>query len=291
MKEAVTLESSRLNRWGLVDQNGHLRMRAFLPLCISPLFDRLEEDRIISSLRAQGIERVLYFADFSQFQIAVPDQARLRISHTLKVYHSRADRDGKPCSAGRDRILWHSLCRISTDADPITTVGMSKTLHVLTRPTAPPGERMVTVVPEALNHLRVYDWSEDFPVAANLSSSPAPRCYSRGVWGTANTDIKGHVNALEYIMGFENQTAFQLDHDGKNVGDYEITRAELLFRRPFMAGEPYTLASQTPHAGSSVVETSLAPSNVNTTSVAPLQPSILGRMTVAPVGATLSTRK
>lgn len=283
MEDAVTLESSHLNRWGLVDQNGNLRMRAFLPLCISPLFNRLEDSQIISSLRAQGIARVLYYADFSQSQIAVPEQARLRVYHSLKLYRSRADRTGKPSQTGRERILWHSVCRVENEAESSTTVGISKTLHVLTRPAAAPNERMVTLVPETLSHLRVYDWLEDFPVAASILSEPALTCRSRGVWGTANTDIKGHVNALEYIMGFENQTACQLDHEGKDAGDYEITRAEILFRRPFMAGQRYILASQIPHTGSSIIETSFTPEDGNTASHSSPQPSILGRMTVAPV--------
>lgn len=283
MEDAVTLTSLRINRWGLVDQNGHLRMRAFLPLCIAPLFDRLEETRIISSLRGQGIARVLYYADFSQRRIAVPDQAMLRVHHSLKVYRSRANRKGKPSSTGRMRILWHSSCRVDTTADSSTTVGMGETVHVLTRPSAPPNERMVTVVPEVLTSLRVYDWNADFPVPETMTSAGDLDCHSLGVWGTANTDIKGHVNALEYITGFENQTARQLDHDGKNPGEFEITRAQMLFRRPFMAGQRYIVASHTHNLDPSIIEATFTPESSDTALTSSSQPSVLGQMTVAPV--------
>lgn len=262
--------SEHVNNWGVVDMSQRLRMRSFLSLCIVPLLDRLEMEFALSRMRDRGISRVIYFADFRQHDLPLVAGGAIRTEHTLRMCHVRDDDGGVTPSNGTavKRLLWHSVNRIHAQVQSqevsgelprgpasvgdLQPVGEGHAIHILTRPTAPPGERAVVDVPKELRRLIVHPSSSPLPTLNDLLDQPegchaAPRAHEHSqndLWGLPNTDIKQHVNVLEYIMGIENQITRHLHAAGFDVCVYGIRRLQMLFRKPFFAGDAFSLKTR-----------------------------------------------
>lgn len=262
--------SEHVNNWGVVDMSQRLRMRSFLSLCIAPLLDRLEGDFALSRMRDRGISRVIYFADFKQHDLPLVPGGAIKTEHTLKMHrvHEDDDRGNASDRATVKRLFWHSVNRIRAQVQPqevsgdlprasastgsVRSVGESHAIHILTRPTAPPGERAVLDVPEELERLLVHPWPSPLPTVGDLMNSPvgcqaASRAHEHSqndLWGLPNTDIKQHVNVLEYIMSMENQVTRHLNSAGFDVRVYGIRRLQMLFRKPFFAGDAVSLKTR-----------------------------------------------
>lgn len=302
--------SEHVNNWGVVDMSQRLRMRSFLSLCIVPLLERLEMEFALSRMRDRGISRVIYFADFRQHDLPLVAGGAIRTEHTLKMHHVQEEDDGATPSnrAAVKRLLWHSVNRIHAQVQPqevsgelpsgsastgsLRPVGESHAIHILTRPTAPPGERAVVDVPEELQWLLVHPWCSPLPTANDLIDGPegcqaASRAYEHSenaLWGLPNTDIKQHVNVLEYIMSMENQVTQHLHGAGFDVRVYGIRRLQMLFRKPFFAGDAFSLKTRL-YLGSDCHYVTGAFYRLRPGRTWETSPAVVARAAVAPFGA------
>ena len=111
--------------------------------------------------------------------------------------------------------------------------------------------KAVTEVPPPYRRFREHPWEEDYPTWDRFNGVPegygedspeiAP---AEAVWGLPNTDVNQHVNIAEYIAGMENYQSLLLHAAGLPVVRYRLRRADLLFMKPFFAGEAYRLSAR-----------------------------------------------
>jgi len=127
-----------------------------------------------------------------------------------------------------------------------------RALHVITRPVAPPGERQVLAVPEALRGLREHPWEGPYPSLELLQTVPpgyqerasGPWQELRSVWALHNTDVNQHVNVHEYLMSMENHFARMLFGANLPLARHRIARTDILFRKPFFLGDAHAIRAR-----------------------------------------------
>ncbi len=246
-----------------IDMNFNLRMRAFIGICMPPMFRHMEKRLSMMDLRQQGIAPILFYVDFRSTNAPLAFARSLLTRHEMRLKRSITDADNRPASAGRERLLLDSETRISgrrqaggrdslgyhPGADELVDAGSARVLHVLTRPTAPREQRQVIEVPGALSALVEHPHGEALPDVDSVRAVPAnykavdsgAAGEFRDVWGLPQTDINQHVNVLEYLMGMENQTSRLLDGAGLSLPDHRLTRMQMLFRKPFFPGQRYAI--------------------------------------------------
>ncbi len=130
-----------------------------------------------------------------------------------------------------------------TDAPVL--VGRAYAEHVFTRPSAPPGERKVLVLPladgplvpgpeltfrEPLSTLRLpahATW-----IDSDLTLVPWPITF-----GLAHTDANHHVNTLVYPQLFEDAGLNRLMDLGKDTRTLLVDHIDIAFRKPCFAGQ------------------------------------------------------
>lgn len=265
--EALNVLSEPVNLWSAVDMTRRLRMRSFQQLCLPPLFQRLEVEYQLSRMRQRGVVQVMYYLDLEQQDVALEVTKPLRIDHELRMYRSVADPEGWPAETGTERILWHSVSRIdghrhssepagggtgNHSTELVRGGGIGRAIHILTKPAAPRGERAVRELPNELESFQLHPWTQRLPSLSSLREvpsgyTPSPFAFEQhynDIWGNPNTDANQHVNVLEYVMGFENQTSRHLAAAGFDLTKHRICRLRALFRRPCFAGERYLLVTQ-----------------------------------------------
>ncbi len=239
-----------------IDQRYHLKMRAFVKLCMTPVFADLERRFRISAMRDRGIVPIMFHLAFENTDIPIVFLSVARMTHQVRLCRSITPRpEGPPV----ERLLLDMRIQIHArrgSGDPASLgaeeretpeveVAQMRGLQVLTRPVAPPGERQVTEVPEELAPLREHPFEEPFPVPEHLAgippgfvaAPPGPFPLYDTVWGLPNTDVNQHVNVHEYIFGMENHFARRLHGAGLPLAKHRIAKAQLLFRKPFFPGD------------------------------------------------------
>jgi len=249
-----------------IDQQYRLKIRAFIRLCMPPVFSSLEHQFDLKSLRAEGTVPIMFFLQFETLPQPLAFFARTRTEH--RVYLRRSVVPGPHGAAvGQvERLLLDMNINVSSqgsDGDPtslgaavrsdgLVPAGRMRGVHVITRPVAPPGERQVTAVPEQLRGLQEHPWDEPYPSVELLSELPpgyheretGPWQELRSVWALHNTDINQHVNVLEYITSLENHFSRMLFGANLPVARHRIERMSILFRKPFFLGEPHALRAR-----------------------------------------------
>ncbi|HYW91533.1 MAG TPA: hypothetical protein VFA95_03555 [Gammaproteobacteria bacterium] len=268
MIDSLTGQAKVPTTFEQLDMAFRLRVRGFVDICMPPMFGELERRFPMTGMRRLGIAPVLYFVDFRNTSASLSFGRSLHVDFALRLYRSHSDHEGRPVSpgTGSERLMFESRTRIrgrrqsggranlgyATEDSELVEAGSARMLHVITRPAGPPEQRHVTTVPEALHGLREHALAEPLPTVEALAEVPDGylpvdtggwETY-RGVWGMPNTDINQHVNVLEYIMGLENQYTRQLHSGGLAVEGHQITRARMLFRKPFFPAQPYVIRSQ-----------------------------------------------
>jgi hypothetical protein len=239
-----------------IDQRYRLKMRAFIKLCMPPVFTDLERRFNLEMLRRRGIVPILFYLNFESRDVPVAFNRMARLTHQVRLCRSVTERPGQ---GPHERLLLDMRIQVhatSGSGDPSrfgadegewpeVDAGHMRALQVLTRPVAPPGERQVIEVPPELSMLAEHPLTEPYPAPEDLSKVPAryipapigPMDHFETVWGLPNTDINQHVNVQEYVYGMENHFSRRLHGTGISLARHRIARAELLFRKPFFAGE------------------------------------------------------
>lgn len=249
-----------------LDMSYRLRMRAFVGMCMPPIFTSLNEHLQMMSLRRSGIAPISFYLDFAAGAIPIAFGRALANEQTIRLYRNITDENNQPARAGAERLMFvsrsiikgrarthgHDALGFDDGAGAVVEAGTAEIMHVITKPLAGPGERQVTALPEELRVLKEHRWEKPLPSVQNLGTPPEG--YERvdagawqeraGVWGMPNTDINQHVNVQEYVMGGENQFSRLLHAARLPVVRHRISRARLLFRKPFFPGEPYVIRAQ-----------------------------------------------
>lgn len=250
----------------ILDMMYRLRMRAFVGLCMPPIFAGLEQHLKMMPLRRSGYAPVMFFLDFRSGLTPIAFGRALQSEFSLRMYRSITDANNQPAVEGTERLLFDCHVTLQGKArshgpetlgfddgsGEMIEAGSAEIMHVITRPVASAGDRQVKSVPEELRVLREHRWDKPLPSVENLGVPP--KDYERlaaglweerrDTWGIPNTDINQHVNVLEYITGGENQFSRLLHGAGLPVAKHHISRARLLFRKPFFPGQTYLIRSE-----------------------------------------------
>jgi hypothetical protein len=264
--DAITGGGDTPSQFDHIDMSYRLRIRAYVGICMPPIFMGLNEHLRMMDLRRAGIASIMFYLDFTNGATPIAFGRRLRTKHSLKLCRSITDNNNQPAQTGTERLMLVSDSVITARArshgndtlgfddgsGTIVEAGSARILHVLTKPVAPPSERQVVAVPAELRKLEEHRWNEPMPSVEGLSRPPpdyervGAREWEqrRDVWGMPNTDINQHVNVQEYIMGGENQLTRVLYGAGLPIEKHRIARARFLFRKPFFPGQEYVVRAQ-----------------------------------------------
>lgn len=262
----ITGGSDSPSHFDHLDMRYRLRIRAYVGICMPPIFMSLNKHIRMMDLRKRGVASIMFYLDFTNGNVPVAFGRRITTEHTLGLYRSITDADNQPAREGTQRLMLVSNSRIMArerthghemlgyddGSGALVEAGTAEILHVLTRPVSAPGERQVAEVPQELGGLREHSWEKPLPSVDNLGEpppgfelmDPGPWRERTDVWGLPNTDINQHVNVQEYITGAENQFSRVLHGAGLAVAKHHISRARLVFRKPFFPGQEYIVRSQ-----------------------------------------------
>jgi hypothetical protein len=239
-----------------LDQRYHLKMRAFVRLVMPPIFIALEKRFALAQMRRRGIVPIMFDLIFENSDVPLILNRPARVDHQVRLRRSLTP---QPEGAPLERLLMEMNAQIfaprgagdpaalggEDEGGPEVQVGRLFGYQVFTRPVAPPGERQVTGTPEELAELKVHPFDAPFPAPEHIAqippgfspAPPGPFPHLDTVWGLPNTDVNQHVNVQEYVFGMENHFARRLHGAGLPQARHRIARTELLFRKPFFAGE------------------------------------------------------
>lgn len=242
-----------------IDQQYRLKVRAFIDLCLPPIFKGLEQDMDLDAMRASGVVPIMFFLSFETSPSHLAFKGQVSTEHAVRLYSDTQPNPRDSTKPPIERMLLemnidiraptakynpHALgnSELSGETAP---AGRLRVVNVLTRPTAPAGQRGVTQAPVELRKLKVHTWGEAFPSAEGLQSVPAGyqrhECgdwsEQRSVWGLSNTDINQHVNVHEYIINIENHFARMLHGAAMAVPMHRVERMDIIFRKPSFMGD------------------------------------------------------
>ena len=123
-------------------------------------------------------------------------------------------------------------------------VGRSEFWLALTRPLAPPDERMPSDVPEGLKFLKEYELGEDDLLSRDIESY---RCEGSGDMLTCDTqpvvfhmdqsDQYQHINTIKYMDRVLDLLSLQYHKMGGDVGRLRFHEIVIYFRKPFVPGQ------------------------------------------------------
>jgi hypothetical protein len=242
-----------------LDRRFNLKLRTLQGLGFSSMYAGFVRHIDVSGLRRHGIISVLSFVDFecNPVPLAIGQEAKLAYSFRL----CRAPL--KPTEQGKGRLVIEVRVELSSmpgtgdpkryrdvaeGASPVWA-GRSRLVLVLTRPSAPPEQRLVTETPAELSTLREHVL-EDYEAVSSLSEEPPADHEAAGpteelrhasVWGLHHTDINQTVFTGEYVAAMEDHFTRLVHAANLPVAQHQMTRAQLLLKRPFMPGDAYEL--------------------------------------------------
>jgi len=244
-----------LPSFGDIDQRRHLKMRAFVPLVMPPIFLNLEMRFALSRMLRRGIVPIMFNLTFENSDVPLNLNEPVRVDHRIKLRKSVTP---LPEGAPLERLLLDMEAQIFATGGvddpsagsegggrPGAPVGRLSGYQIFSRIGAPPGQRHVTGAPDELAELKVHPFDGPFPVPEHLVQIPpgfapapeGPFPHLDTVWGLPNTDVNQHVNVQEYILGMENHVVRRLHGAGLPQLGHRIARTEAIFRKPFFAGE------------------------------------------------------
>jgi hypothetical protein len=252
--------------FGEVDQTFRLKIRGLIGLCMPPIFMALERRFGLRSMREEGTAPVMFYLQFETVPKPLVFGGPVETPYRVTLHRSVIP-GPKGAELGKvERLLLDMAVQVQAEEGtgnplemgsrrvdtPLITAGSMRALHVLTRPVGPVGERRVLEVPRQLQGLQERPWQEPYPSFELLQSLPAnyrqhetgPWQELRSVWGVQNTDINQHVNVQEYIRGFEDHFTRLLFGANLPVERHRIAKADVLFRKPFLLGQPFGVRGQ-----------------------------------------------
>jgi len=246
-----------------IDQDYHLKVRAFVGLCMPPVFTNLSRHFDLKSLREEGTVPIMYFLQFERDPQTLTFGGKVSMEHRVTLRRQVLPGPPGASAGGVERLMLDMRIEVLGEegsGDPgslgsgprpgrLVPAGRMRGVHVITRPVAPPGERQVVQVPPQLRGLQEQPWDEPAPSVELLSELPpgygeraaGPWQEQRSVWALHNTDINQHVNVQEYITGMENHFARMLFGANLPLPRHRIERMTILFRKPFFKGEAHAV--------------------------------------------------
>ena len=250
---------------GDLDQHRNLKFRAFVQMVLKPVFDELEPKFGFRKMGLRGVAPGQYFQDFRNIPRPLGYGNEFERTHRIGLSRCVTRETGGDEREPRrvERLILETRAEFrarealggasSVGFEPplgdTVAAGRGRVLHILTHPTAPPGQRQVRDVPEELGFLNEHKFGGPFPTVELLQQidgdfeelalekidGPV------GIWGLPNSDVFQHVNALEYIYGMENSVTALLAETGLPLERLAAKRSRVIFRKPNFVGESFSV--------------------------------------------------
>ncbi|MFL5350900.1 MAG: hypothetical protein ACJ8AT_39535 [Hyalangium sp.] len=261
MQPVGTLQGSAPHALGIsdLDRRFNLRLRTLMGLGFSSMYAGFVRDVDVAALRRQGIVSVLSFVDFECNPVALPVGQEAKLAYSIRLCRAPV----KATDQGKGRLMFEvqvELTSMPGTGDPKryrdvaegaapVQAGRSRLVLVLTRPSAPAEQRLVTETPAELSMLQEHPLEDaeavsslsDEPPAGYEAAEPAEPLRHASVWGLHHTDINQAVFTGEYVTAMEDHFARLAQAARLPVAQHQISRVQLLLKRPFMAGDAYEL--------------------------------------------------
>src|SRR5204863_10101352 len=106
--DAVTGTGETPSHFDCLDMSYRLRMRAFVGICMPPIFATLNTDLKMMSLRKKGIAQIMFYLDFKSGAPPIAFGRKLTVQHTMKLHRSITDDNNRPARSGTERLLLDS---------------------------------------------------------------------------------------------------------------------------------------------------------------------------------------
>lgn len=246
-----------------LDQHYRLKHRAFIEICMSPVFEELETKFRMLALRQKGIVPIMFYLDFHASRTPIAFGRKVSTEYAVSIHRTESE-NGAPRRLLLDmraKVKAHrgsgsaSALGFEKEKGPLEEVGGCQVLQVFTRPLAPAGERGITELPQELEAFNVRPWEAPYPTVDRLLAGPEGGSEPQGwaepdtgdwrestsVWGMPNTDVNQHINVEEYIAHMENHASRLLHAAGLPLTQHHHGRVQVIFRRPCFPGDLFGL--------------------------------------------------
>lgn len=243
------------------DMNSHLKLEAYIEMCLPKNFAIIDKHFDMLTLRRQGFWPLAYYANIQTTPQAIGFSQPVYLTHKtmLRRHVTERPKTETGISEKIERLFYDLQTKVTAHESqrPAESLGMGepheKIVHVgkiqmfqiFTKPMASPAERRVTQVPEALKRFQETPWEAPFPTVESLQEFPEDYQQANvvipfySVWGLSNTDPNQHVTMTEYIAGVQNHFTRMLFQAEKSVTAHFVHQAQFIFRKPFFPGQCY----------------------------------------------------
>jgi hypothetical protein len=247
---------------GELDRHRNLKIAPFVGFVLSPVFRELQPRLRYAEMGRRGVTPMQYYQEFVNHPAPFGYGDAFDGRYEIRLCRSTSDEPRGPDGALQrvERLIVETRAtltgRLATGApgalgyEPelgaASVAGTGRVLHVLTRPSEPPGRRGVAEIPPELDFLMPQALDGPYPTIARLDAleggfREVARVQPQGIWGLANTDVYQHVHAREYLVAMENGVTAALAAAALPLDAFTSRRARVIFRRPSFIGQPYVL--------------------------------------------------
>lgn len=261
--ESIKSKGESLAGFAFLNMNNHLKLDAFIPISMPPIFDKLEQYCDLEKMRNRGTVPIMSYLDFKSttqkaaFFHPIYSEGEITLCRSITPQKVGPDKERllidvmSDIKVKQDKSVGQNLGSTGQLGD-IISVASARVIQVFTNPLAPPGERQVIDVPPEMKVLKEHLLEEPYPTVELLKEIPDDfqedtsnaHVPSYSVWGLSNTDVNQHVNVNEYIMGFQNHFNRMLFQCEKPLEKHFIHRAQFIFRKPFFPGQCYAIKGE-----------------------------------------------
>jgi hypothetical protein len=237
-----------------LDAQLRLKIRSTLGLFFPRLYAHFARDIDVAALRRKSIASVITAVDFERTLTPLPVGGVVDVRTSIRLCDLSAGTDAE----GRRRLGYEArfeLRAVPGTGDPLRyreavagaepiVCASGRVLFTMLRPTAPLIQRLITEVPPEVAHLAVHPLDRPHPSTESLSEVPGgftelarrDRSEPPRLWGLHHTDVNQSVFTGDYVEALEDAFTELVHGSGQDVAAHQITRAALVFKKPFPAG-------------------------------------------------------
>lgn len=232
-----------------LDLSRRLQFESICSRCLELPGPALRQARDIAAISNGEWFLVNAYVDIRIEAAPLPRDMALEIAHQMRFGLQSQRGSGRKRLALETRFNLAGVRQANPEFADRLELGYVRTLALPIRISATADERFFDRLPPGLDDLPLHDLEDEAPTMAELLGSAEPdllSTYSSAadteVWGTHETDPTGLVFTGNYIRRLQSQMTACLTGGLVRGSDWQVRRAQLLFKSPFRAYDRYRVS-------------------------------------------------